>query len=263
MAKQILSNLDFNSVAKPINLPDPTDAQDAATKAYVDAAIEGINWKGAVRVAAATNVTVATPGATIDGVTLAANDRVLLMGQTDPKENGIYIYNGPAVALTRSADANLSAELNEAVTTVKEGTYGGASFRQSTVDPVIGTDDIVWESFGSTVPPADEDTAGILEVATQAEVDAGVVDDKIVTPEKLANWADKKLKYTATLGDGSATAITITHNLGTKDVTVEVYRNSGNYDTVECDVKRLDENSVQFGFAVAPSADQFACVIIG
>lgn len=263
MAKQVLSNLDFNGVAKLVNLPDPTDAQDAATKAYVDAAIEGINWKASVVVAAATNVSLATPGDTIDGVTLAVNDRILLMGQTAAKENGIYIYNGPAVALTRSNDANITTELNEAVTTVKSGTYAGSSFRQTTVDPVVDTDDLVWDSFGSTVPPADEDTAGILEVATQQEVDDGVADDKIVTPEKLANWANRKLKYEQTIGDGSATAITVTHNLGTKDVQVDVYRNSGNFDSVICDVKRIDDNSVQFGFAAAPSADQFKVVIIG
>jgi hypothetical protein len=263
MAKQVLSNLDFNNVAKPINLPDPTDAQDAATKAYVDAAIEGINWKASVKVAAMTNVSLATPGAQIDGTDLAANDRVLLMGQTTLSENGIYIYNGPSVAMTRANDANTTSELNEAVTTVQEGTYAGSSFRQTAIDVVVDTDDILWESFGSTVPPADEETAGILEVATQAETDAGTADDKIVTPEKLANWSGRKLKYAQTIGDGSATSITVTHNLGTLDVNVSVFRNSGGHDEVMCDVERPDENSVRLKFAVAPSADQFEVVVIG
>lgn len=263
MAKQVLSDLDFNSVAKIINLPAPTDPGHAVNKEYVDAAITGIAWKASVRVAAVTNVTVSAPGSTIDGVTPSTNDRILLLGQSDLTENGIYIYNGPSTPMTRALDADSTDELNEAVTTVTDGTYEGSSFRQTSVNVDVGTDDIVWESFGSTVPPADENTAGILEVATQGEVDAGTADDKIVTPETLANWAGRKLKYTTQIGDGSATSIDVNHNLGTRDVTVEIYRNSGNYDSVEVEVQRPSTNKVTLVFAAAPSANQFNVVVLG
>ena len=57
MSKQILSDLDFNSAARILNLPDPTLAQHPATKAYVDSAVEGLAWKDSVRVATVASIT--------------------------------------------------------------------------------------------------------------------------------------------------------------------------------------------------------------
>lgn len=99
MSKQILSDLDFNSAARILNLPDPTLAQHPATKAYVDSAVEGLAWKDSVRVATVANITLSGPGATIDGVAMAANDRVLVKDQSTASQNGIYIWNGGALSL--------------------------------------------------------------------------------------------------------------------------------------------------------------------
>lgn len=61
----------------------------------------------AVRCATTTNLTLTAPGAIIDGVTLVAGDRVLVKDQTSTVDNGIYVWNGAAVAMTRSADMSL------------------------------------------------------------------------------------------------------------------------------------------------------------
>lgn len=64
------------------------------------------------------------------------------------------------------------------------------------------------------------------------------------------------------VGDGSSTSIAVTHNLGTLDVLVQVFRKSDGAQ-VECDVTRTSTNVVTLGFAVAPTAAQYRVVIIG
>lgn len=263
MSKQVLSDFDFNNAARIVNLPDPTLAQHPATKAYVDSAVEGLAWKDSVRVASTANLTLTGPGATIDGITLAANDRVLVKDQTTASQNGLYIWNGAAVSMTRSADANTFAELEQAVVTVEEGTSAGASFRQTAVNGTIDSTSVAWTSFGTSAAAATETTAGILEIATQAETDTGTDDLRSVTPMKLANWSGRKRKATASIGDGSATSFNLDHNFNTRDVTVEVYRNSGNYDSVLCDVTRPSVNRVTLTFAAAPAASAFNVVVLG
>ena len=69
-------------------------------------------------------------------------------------------------------------------------------------------------------------------------------------------------KFVSLVGDGSATSIALTHNLGTKDVTVQVYDSATN-DTVEVDVVRTSTSVVTLGFAVAPASGAYRAVIIG
>lgn len=263
MSKQVLSDFDFNNAARIVNLPDPTLAQHPATKAYVDSAVEGLAWKDSVRVASNANLTITGPGATIDGVTMSANDRVLLKDQTTASQNGLYIWNGAAVPMTRAADANTFAELEQAVVTVEEGTSAGASFRQTAVNGTIDSTSVTWTSFGTSAAAATETTAGVLEIATQSETDTGTDDLRAITALKLNNWSGRKRKATATFGDGSATSFNIDHNFNTRDVQVEVYRNSGNYDSVLCDVTRPSVNRVTLTFAAAPAASAFNVVVLG
>lgn len=263
MSQAQLSDLDFNSVARILNLPDAVSAQQPVTLAQMQAQLEGLAWKDSVRVAASTNVTIASPGATIDGITMVANDRVLLRGQTTQSQNGIYIWNGAATPMTRALDASTFGELEGAVVTVEEGTDAGATFRQTQVNGVIDTNNVIFTSFGTAAPAASETTAGTAEIATQAETDGGTDDLRIVTPLKLANWAGRKLKFSQNVGDGSATSITVTHNLNTRDVQVQVYRNSGNFDTVNVEVQRTSVNAVAIVFAAAPASNAHRVVVIG
>ena len=263
MARSILTDFDFGSVSKILNLPSPTSAGDAVPKSYVDSAIEGLAWKDSVRVSTQGNINLSAPGATIDGVTMASGDRVLVRSQTTQSQNGIYIWNGAAVAATRALDASTFAELEQAIVPVEEGTDAGTQFRQTQVNGTIDSSNVIFTSFGTAAPSASESTAGIAEIATQAETDTGTDDSRIVTPLKLKTWSGAPKRYAAAFGDGSATSYTITHNLGSRDLTVAVYRNSGNYDEVECDVEHSTTNSVTLKFSAAPTSNQYRVVVLG
>lgn len=257
------SDIEFLGGATVKNVPTPTESGDAAPKSYVDSAVEGLAWKDSCRVATQSNINLASPGATIDGLTMALGDRVLVNNQSSQSQNGIYIWNGASTALTRSLDASTFVELEQAVTTIEEGTNAGGTYRQTQLNGTIDSSNIIWTVFGSSVPSASEGTAGRIAIATQSEVDAGTSDEKAITPLKLATYAGLIRKFTANFGDGSNTSYTITHNLGTRDVHVSIFPNSGNYDDVIVETRRPSTNAVTIVFASAPSSNAYRVVIIG
>jgi len=262
MAKKIFTDLDFQSVSKAINLPTPSASGDAASKSYVDSLVEGLAWKDSCRVATQSNLNLASPGATIDGISMASQDRVLVRSQSTASQNGIYVWNGASTAMTRSLDASTFDELEQAVTTVEEGTSAATTYRQDQINGTIGSSSISWVTFGTGAPAASETTAGIAELATQAETDAGTDDLRIVTPLKLATWSGRIKKYAVSIGDGSATSYTVTHNLASRDVHVTVY-NASTYDEVITDVTHATTNTLTIVFASAPGSGAYRVVVTG
>ena len=262
MARKFFTDIDLQSTSKVINVPTPTAAGDAVPKSYVDSAVEGLAWKDSARVGTQSNINLSSPGATIDGITMASQDRVLVRNQSTQSQNGIYVWNGSAVAMTRSLDASTFAELEQAIITVEEGTDAGTTWRQTQINGVIDTNNVIFTSFAAAAPAASETTAGIAELATQAEVDAGTDDLRIVTPLKLATWSGRIKKYSVSIGDGSATSYTITHNLASRDVQVVVYSNS-TYDEVFTDVAHTTTNTLTIVFATAPASNAYRVVVLG
>lgn len=259
--KQQLSDLDFASVARIQNLPAAEAAGQPVTFEQLNAAVDNQAWKDNVRVRAQANVNIASPGAAVDGINLAVGEAFLAPNQTDPNENGIYVFNGAAVPATRRADADTFEKLESAIVTVDEGTDEGTSWRQTQVNGAIGANAIVWVAYGNAAPMASEATPGLVERATQAEVDAGADDERYVTAAKLkaSPWAARR--YAANIGDGSATQYDVTHNLNSRDVAIAVYRNSSPWDDVGVDIERPDANTARIRFAVAPAANAFRVVV--
>jgi hypothetical protein len=76
------------------------------------------------------------------------------------------------------------------------------------------------------------------------------------------SYHDIARKYVATIGDGAALTYAITHNLGTREVQVQVY-DATTYDTVETDVVRNSTSQVTIGFTAAPASGAYKVVIVG
>lgn len=200
---KITNHLDANSL-KVQNLQDPTAAQDAATKAYVDALIQGWKWKEPVRAATTANITL-SGAQTIDGVSIIANDRVLVKNQSTGSANGIYV--AAAGAWTRAVDFDISAEVLGAATFVSEGTANGNTQWVLTTDGPI--------TLGTTALSFTQTNGGASYTAgTGITIGGGIISiDTTVTARKAS----------ATIGDGTSTTLTFTHNLNTQDIVVSVY----------------------------------------
>lgn len=262
MAVQQLIDLDFNSGSTAINLKAPVNPNDAARLADVQSAIEGLNNKDEVLVSTQGNINLAAPGATIDGRAMASGERFLARSQTASAENGIYIWTGAATPATRSPDANTGAELRQAIVTVAFGTDAGTTFRQTATVTTIGTDAVTWVAFGNSAPAASTTVAGIVELATQSEQDAGTPTGLVPTLGTLQAWTGRKLKATLVIGDGTATQFDLTHNFNTFDTIIQVVRNSGARDTVGVDQERPDVNTARVRFSAAPASNAFKIIVI-
>lgn len=249
---------------KIINLADPSANTDAANKQYVDNVARGIAWKAPVRIATTGNGTLATAYAnsqSVDGVTLATNDRILLKNQTAGAENGIYTVNASG-APTRSVDADNGTEMNPGTAvTVTEGTANADKVFMIISDSAvtIGTTSTTWGQLGGGTTYTGGNgisvAGSVITAVAAASGGLSVVSGGIQLDTSIA-----VRKYSASIGNGSSTSIAVTHNLGSKDVMVEV-RDNATDALILTDWVATDTNNVTFTFAVAPSSNAYRVTI--
>jgi hypothetical protein len=262
------SSVDLNS-QKITNLATPTAPGDATNKSYVDSAVAGLNWKQSVNLVATTNVALTglTNTLVIDGhaaLDSADNNiyRVLLTAQSTDTEKGIYTYtdDGTNYTLVRPTDADTYQELIGASVFVMEGTtYDNTSWVQGN-HYITSFASQSWTQFSG----ASTATAGAGLVADGNVFNVGAGTGITVNTNDVAiDTTVVVRKYAANIGDGSATSYTITHNLGTRDVTVGLYEPAASYAEVLADVEHSTTNTITVKFTNAPTTDQFRVVVHG
>jgi hypothetical protein len=263
MAKKVLNGLDLQS-QKIIGLADPSANTDAANKQYVDNVARGISWKAPVRAATTTNGALATAfanGQSIDGVSLATGDRLLIKNQTTASENGIYTVNASG-APTRAIDADNGNELAPGTSvTVTEGTTNADRVFLIVSDAAItiGTTAQTWGVLGGGSSYTGGNGISVAGSVISAVGTTGVT----VTGSGIGiDTSIVARKFSANVGNGSLTSIAITHNLGTKDVAVSLREVSSDAGVIT-DWVATDTNTVTLTFAVAPASNAYRVTVAG
>lgn len=296
---------------KITGLGTPTDAADAATKAYVDAVAEGLHVHESVRVTTDANVSLANAlenGDTLSGVTLATGDRVLVKNQSTQSENGIYVVQASGQAV-RALDFNTAAEVDSGdFVFVTSGTYANTGWVQTSRPATIGTDAITFVQFsgagtftagdGLTIDGNEFNVVGTADRITvnadSVDISATYVGQNTITTVgtiSTGTWNGTTIAV-ANGGTGATTAAgarsnlgattkyaasntsltpssgavtwTVSHNLNTSDVTVQM-RDLQDGALVEADVAITNANTVTITWVAAStvSADSYRVVVVG
>lgn len=214
---------------KITSLADGTASGDAVNKGQLDLAVanltSGLVLKGTVRAASDTNVTISGPGTTIDGLTAANGEIFWLRNQTTGSENGPWVFNGAAVAMTRPTNFDTDAEaVLGSFWDVREGTYADTFILMTNDTAVtVGTTTIT-----SVVRGQPQGTTGYT--TTCPAVSAG------------ATW-------------------TVTHNLNTRILHAAVARVASPYDFVDAYIARTTVNTLSIIPDVALAAGDYEVIV--
>ena len=151
--------VNFSSGVKDVALCYPATFLSAAYK-----------LKQAVRVVATSNGTLASAfenGDTVDGVTLATGDRILLTGQSTASQNGIYTVAASG-APTRSVDLFTGSRAAGSIVVVTSGSSGAGKMYICTTSAgsdLVGTDSLTWTAISATAS-LDEDLTAIAALSS-------------------------------------------------------------------------------------------------
>lgn len=182
----------------------------------------------------------------VDGTTTTVNSATL-----DVADNEITLNSD----VTGAPSENAGIE-------VERGTAANVGIRWNEDDDKwqFTNDGSTYSDLGASPADASETVKGIVELATIAEVTTGTDTTRAVTPAGLAAFGAAR-SFATSIGDGSATSYTVTHNLGTKDVIVQLYDVS-TFDTVYADVKRpANTNTILVEFTSAPSSNDIRVLV--
>jgi len=190
---------------KITNLADPTGDNDAANKGYVDGVAQGLDIKDSVVVATTANITLSGTQ-TIDGVSVSADNRVLVKNQSTGSQNGLYLCK--AGSWTRTDDLAAGADAAGMFTFAEQGTANGDKGFVCTTNKgsaTVGSDSLAFSQFSST----GEVTAGngLDKSGTELSLDLKSNGGLVIESTELALKLDaSSITGTLAVGDGGTGA---------------------------------------------------------
>ena len=137
----------FNFASGTITVATPSADAQAATKGYVDSVAAGLDLKESCKAATTANISLSGTQ-TIDGISITANDRVLVKDQSTGTENGIYVCS--AGSWSRASDFAAGDDEAGAFTFIEQGTANGDNGFVCTNNKgagVVGTNALVFTQF--------------------------------------------------------------------------------------------------------------------
>ena len=191
---------------KITGLADCTADSDAANKGYVDGVAQGLDIKDSVRVATTANITLSGTQ-TIDGVSLSADERVLVKDQSTATQNGIYLVKSGA-SWVRTDDLATGSDASGAFTFIEEGsTYSDVGFVCSSDkgSAVVGTNNLAFTQFSGVAGVTAGngiDKAG-NEISLDLKANGGCV---IESTELAVDLSASSITGTLAIGDGGTGA---------------------------------------------------------
>lgn len=165
-------------------LPAPVLPDDAATKAYADAAASGLSILSPVRTATTgSNVTLAGGAPdTLDTLPLVIGDRILVKDQTNAIQNGVYevqtVGTGSNGTWVRTTDADTTGELiTGSYVYVNSGSANASSSYVVTTTGTItiGTTPITWTKYFSVGAISFSSITGTIVAGQIGSVNAGSI----------------------------------------------------------------------------------------
>lgn len=229
-------------------LADPSAAQDAATKLYVDSLVNGTDWKNSVRVATTANGTLATAFAnwqTVDWTVLVTWDRILLKDQSAGSENWLYTVNASG-APTRATDADSNPEVTAGMAVfVSEGTTNwNTQWKLTTDDPItLGTTALVFAQIWASTSYTNG--TGLSLAWNVFSIDTSLT----------------ARGYSVTFWDWSTTSFNIDHNLNsTRKLNVQFIKES-NGEPYVFDWTYSTSNRIIVTSPTAPSSNEFRVTV--
>jgi hypothetical protein len=190
------------------------------------------------------------------------------VGTEDGSTSGnVTISSYSAVQMGNTTTAQLTVGTlvtnNSATSMLVEN--GSGVVQKATISTVLSSNAVTSIATSDTAPlnlsvdsaTGDVTLTGSVDLATDAQARSSTSDVVLITAGNL-----RATEHAETIsGTGSATSFTVTHNMGTRDVMVQVYDTTA-YETVITEVTRTSTSVVTIDFGFAPAVGKNYRVLI-